>query len=234
MSEIERYIDGICYQDPYSALSPDGFYRINNLYVDSPDFKFYNTRLQGIGNRFNMRIRAYGENPKAPYFFEVKHKDQGYIKKYRAKSKVSDIPGFMDQRRSETDPSPNADLFLRLALTYNVEPKIFNFYYRKAYISKLDDYARITFDRNLGFQRETEYRLCPGESATNYDNSFIFPLGCDIILELKAERRVPCWIIDLIKNFGLERGSFSKYSNSVKHVFDDQFFPKIDHKSFLD
>ena len=85
VDEISRYVEIYCELDPYSDREPDKFYKVNNIYLDTPNFLFLERRLSGIDHRFNLRLRAYGDNPVFPYFCEAKHKTCGIVKKKRAK-----------------------------------------------------------------------------------------------------------------------------------------------------
>lgn len=113
----------------------------------------------------------------------------------------------------------NYDHFQRLATLYNVEPKVFTQYKRKAYMSLVDDYARVTFDNDLRCEPSELFNLDPSKyELTHYDNSTLFPEGADTILELKCTTKVPLWMIDLIKYFNLSRTRFSKFANSYNEI----------------
>lgn len=81
---------------------------------------------------------------------------------------------------------------------------------RKAWISDVDDYARITFDRDLRFQ--TRNRIQAGSwnrHMVSSDHSLAFDPGCDVILELKCyTSRVPMWMLDMIRCFDLQKKFF--------------------------
>ncbi len=222
---ISQYASQFCRMDPYSERSHDGFYTINNLYLDTPNYQFFERRLQKDANRFNMRIRSYGEDPKPPYFVEVKMKNRNFVKKRRAKVFDENIGEMISS--SDFEPSvkgndkeeSNRLKFLRLAYTYNVEPKVFTQYRRKAYLSLMDEYARVTFDRDLRYQFRNEYKFTPDDDRmSHYDNETLFDDGCNIILELKCTSFVPLWMLDLIKKFNLTRSRFSKYASGVTEV----------------
>ena len=225
---ISRFAEAYCYLDKYSEMQPDKFYRINNLYLDSPNFLFLRSRIHNSEKRFNMRVRTYGDHPKPPYFMEVKQKVGETIRKYRGR--VSDVEwrdGYFLQDDSnweegaDTEAS-NRSLFKRLALTYGVEPKILTQYRRKAYISHCEDYARVTFDIGLRYMQETTYNLLPREEKmTSYDHELNFDPGCSVILELKCYTSyVPHWMLDMVRMFNLDRRGFSKYGTGVAEVLN--------------
>lgn len=227
---ISDFVSIYCELDPYSEREKDKFYKVNNIYLDSPSFLFLQKRLAGIDHRFNMRIRSYGETPSFPFFCEVKHKTMGIVKKRRAKIFEENWAEIFDEKNIENSDSSDiwADTedykthFLRLAFLHNASPKVFTQYRRKAYASVVDDYARVTFDRDLRYQRRETYDLSPMEEGlSHYDNPTKFTQDSNIILELKCTTQVPKWFLDLISYFNLSRTSFSKYVTGIQEVMED-------------
>lgn len=224
---ISDFVSIYCSLDKYSALSANKFYQVNSLYLDSPSFLFLKNRLAGVKNRFNMRIRSYGEKPQGPYFLEIKHKTVGIIKKYRSSvpalnwdptvNPVEYLPHTSDNEKELR----NLRYFQYLMQAYNAEPKVLTQYLRKAYFSECEDYARVTFDIELKYMPETSFNVTPDinrmrscDFATNYDPD------TSVILELKCyTSHVPLWMIDLIRVFELHRRSFSKYVTGIREVF---------------
>jgi hypothetical protein len=236
---ISQYVETYCVLDHYSEISHDKFYEVNNLYLDSPNFLFFQKKEAGVDNRFNMRVRSYGTEPVFPYFLEIKFKSKGFVKKKRAKvyddQWIDEIKyGLRDEKTENVISTDYKDLFINLVNTFNAEPKIFTQYRRKAYLSLYDDYARVTFDRDLRFMRQTDYLFKPQESLmTHYDHSHSFrdDLCNNIILELKCPSNVPLWFVDMIQYFNLERTSFSKYGTGIVEVMPDLYSFKHDRIS---
>ncbi|MES3036318.1 MAG: polyphosphate polymerase domain-containing protein [Bdellovibrionota bacterium] len=221
---ISDYVSAFCELDYYSQIEPDNFYLINSLYFESPTFHFMRAKENDTA-KFSLRVRSYGNEPKAPYFFETKEKVAEFCKKRRGKVNLenwSDI--FLNPNNlGDFDISRDKHLehFLNQALYYNAHPMILSQYRRKAYLSTIDDYARVTFDKSLRFMRETNYNVKPVESMmTSYDHcdSFNDP-GSNVILELKCERKVPVWIVNLIQKFQLTRRGFSKFESSMLEAY---------------
>ena len=229
VDDISRYVEIFCELDPYSSREPDNFYKVNNIYLDSPNFLFLQRRLSGMDHRFNLRMRSYGDNPVFPYFSEVKHKSCGVVKKNRAKiyednwQQIYEHGLFgLEDGTILDDKNDYKAHFLRLSQVYNATPKVFTQYRRKAYASVIDDYARVTFDRDLRFERRETFDLTPiEENLTHYDNPLNFTESTNVILELKCTTQVPKWFVDMIKIFNLERSSFSKYVTGVTEVFHE-------------
>jgi SPX domain protein involved in polyphosphate accumulation len=210
--------------DAYSARCEDGFYRVNSLYLDSPDLIFLRTKICGAEKRFNMRIRTYGDNPGLPYFFEIKQKNGDTIRKVRAVIRENDVREnglehvmFGPGRAGEDS---NMARCRREAITYNVKPWVQTRYLRKAFISHCDDYARVTFDRALEYApRETFDPIPVAAEMVPSDIGPLFDPETNVILELKCYTAyVPSWMVDLIRHFELRRRGFSKYAAGVMPV----------------
>ncbi len=219
---ISRYVEMYCDMDYYSQISPDQFYTINSLYLDSPNFYIFRAKELANAYSFNMRIRSYGDMPKPPYFFEVKHKLREFVRKKRALVYSANWREILESNLVPADiqesSQENLEEFLRMKMTYNTGPVILTQYRRKAYISHTDDYARVTFDRDLRYQEMTEWCVAPNDrQLCHYDHpdSFEEP-GNSVVLELKCEKKIPQWIVDLIRRFNLMSGSFSKFGNSME------------------
>ena len=221
---ISKAIEDHCELDYHSQISPDQFYVINSLYFDTPNFSLLMNKRKNLDPSFSLRVRSYGRFPVAPYYAEIKLKRNDFSNKMRAKLATEDwaevlrsgeIPEGMDGRSREY-----LSQFLFLLETHAATPKILTQYRRKAYLSQVDGYARVTFDRDLRYQMDVDYDLKPDErQMNNYDCEDIFPHpDQDVILELKCEKRVPLWMIDLIRRFDLQRRSFSKYGNAINEA----------------
>jgi len=234
---ITRFISPYCSLDYYSSLALNHFYTVNSLYFDTRGYEFLKQRLYGKDSRFNMRVRTYAEGNKAPYFMEIKHKTGSVVKKYRATATDKQWPQILLDPEFQLDVSEssaelaNKQLFLRLAQSYAIEPKILTQYRRRAFFSTIDEYARVTMDIDMKYRVEHRHTLIPDSSMTNYDNENIYTTNqlnddkASVVLELKCNvGEVPMWMLDLITRFELKQTGFSKYLNStlISH-YDDGF-----------
>ena len=124
------------------------------------------------------------------------------------------------ENQTNSSDTKNRQLFERLVFTYNAEPKVLTQYIRKAWVSDVDDYARVTFDIQLRYMHETNYNLQPNEEMmVPCDSETVFDPGCSVILELKCfTQHVPLWMIDMIRFFDLRRRGFSKYMTGLIEV----------------
>lgn len=238
---ISQFIEPYCQLDYHSDKALDNFYTVNSLYFDTRDCQFLQQRLYGQEKRFNMRARTYSDGS-APYYLEIKHKIGSTVKKYRATAQVEEWPAIITDplyRAPESNSDVeirNKELFMRLSQTYAVEPKIYTQYRRRAFFSTVDEYARITMDRDMKYRIQEignsacdPYNLRPDNNLTNYDNETIYATNtfseANIILELKAVIGfMPIWMLDLIRIFQLKQVGFSKYMNSSIVARDDNGF----------
>ena len=226
IEEISDYISGFCELDHYSLTSPDKFYTINNLYLDTPTHLFFRMRQAGMDERFNMRIRTYGDEEMKLWFFEVKHKTRGFVRKTRAK--ITD-PVWFNYLKEGTWPETNwalartdyAHQFISRALSYQAAPVVFTQYRRKAYFSTIDDYARVTFDINLRYVGRNQYTF-ERQGLRGYDHQAYFAPYTDVVLELKCEAKAPWWMLDLIRRFNLQRANFSKFAFAVNESMHER------------
>jgi hypothetical protein len=156
------------------------------------------------------------------------------VNKYRATIDDTEWPHmFTDMNYTTTAQGSqtelkNKELFYRTAMKYNASPRIFTQYKRRAFVSEVDEYVRVTMDINLKYYLENQYSLVANEQKlVNYDNANVYvsqsnrSAGSDVILELKCyPHQVPIWLIDFIKHFELNRTSFSKYLASLTTAID--------------
>lgn len=240
---VSDFLKIYCALDPYSesAVDNDYFYTVSSLYFDSPGYQFFKQRLEGKAERFNMRVRAYGNGESAPYFLEIKAQQgvSGIVTKYRATAQQDEWPdiltdpGFRVLASDNRVEKANKELFLNLALSHAIEPKILTKYQRRAFYSTVDNYARVTMDKKMQYRKEHEYNLCTKGGMTYYDNETIYENNAHsqagVILELKCNvGEVPYWMLDLIRQFELKQTSFSKFVSSVfvsQYDNGDSFMP---------
>src|SRR5688572_32254621 len=61
--------------DPGSASAWG--YPVRSLYLDNPSLELCRQTMQGIKNRYKLRIRFYDEQPTSPVFLEIKQRING-------------------------------------------------------------------------------------------------------------------------------------------------------------
>ncbi len=223
---ICRFIEPYCELDHHSAIGEDNFYLVNSLYLDTRGCEFLQQRMYGKDGRFNIRVRCYGEKGEGPFFLEVKRKSGVTGTKFRSMATQAEWPAILldpDFRIAEGDSSKdrqNKEMFMRLAHSYAIEPKLLTQYRRRAYASVVDAYARVTLDVSMKYRLQDHHSLASNGDMISYDNETIYArdmfTDATVILELKCNvGEVPTWMIDLISTFDLKQQGFSKYLNST-------------------
>ncbi|HEU0119069.1 MAG TPA: polyphosphate polymerase domain-containing protein [Bryobacteraceae bacterium] len=197
------------------------WYAIRSLYLDNAEFRMFQDAKQKAAYRLKLRARAYGE-AQGSIKLEVKRRVRDLIVKTSATAQQSQwreasplgLPGFHALSK------PSMAEFLQLAESMHATPKMLVYYERQAFSSFVDDYVRVTFDRNVACQPMNSWDLTGdprhwlsvdaptgfGESESTY------------ILEVKFLDAPPAWLRDMVLYFGLQRRGGSKYVKSIQRA----------------
>ena len=222
--DIVRFIKPFCDPDPNGEGDPPE-YVITTLQLDSPDFALHMAKQKEALNRFKLRVRTYGTPGDNPVFLEVKQKNKGIITKARTavpfKMWGKDLIRSHKMNLSFKSPKEENGFmqFVRLTREIGAAPVALIRYVRESYFSRLDHYARVTFDRKLEYQptsswdswgRGGRWISMDNNLVQNKSNSF-----SGVVLELKTLSDAPEWMMDLVRYFALERTGNCKYSTAV-------------------
>ncbi len=194
-------------------------YPITSLYLDSPGLAFHRAKERGDAERVKLRVRTYDAASAA--VLEIKRRSSDVIDKCRARIDRKRVEGVAHGDplgpAEDSDTRRSADAFASLALSHGAEPSLRVRYLREAYVSEVDDYARITFDRHIEAQRASTWALDSGHDRWAAFDEHWRPEtgGAHVVLEIKCHCVVPGWVIDLIQRHRLRRTSFSKYSIGI-------------------
>ncbi|MEQ1504027.1 MAG: polyphosphate polymerase domain-containing protein [Myxococcota bacterium] len=217
VAAIREWARTFCEPDQYGT---DGKYEVNSLYFDSMDWMLANQTIDGVRNRFKIRVRTYGWTDDDVVFCEIKGRVGTSIVKTRALLARKYINGLC-----RGDPPPDGgfpalkashqdDLnrFRTLVESYDLRPRLWVGYEREAYQSTYGDGARLTFDTGLQVQ--------PPDDTVPYvpDPTAWMPVTLDgpqIILEMKFNGAHPMWMLQLVHEFELYRISCSKYAQGA-------------------
>jgi hypothetical protein len=225
---IRDYIQPLFSLDRHA--SPElGGYTVNNMYLDTPGLRFYYDTKFKQETRLKPRIRYYGREPDDFLVLEVKHRHNTVSWKRRRQIPAREWPGVLDVARSEqTVPSfvGTPDTFEEVNHLYSTSPVLLVRYFREPYVSDIDDYGRITFDRGL------RYRLTHGsyeigasdEDMTYYgDQASVQEEDSPVVLEIKTPTAVPVWAIELIRRFSLMQRGYSKYCYAIDQCLENGY-----------
>ncbi len=223
-SEIREYIKNICTLDKHVPQGKEG-YVVNNLYFDTSDLRFYyDTKYKKL-NRYKARVRFYGEEATDFIWPEIKYRIASVIWKKRYNIPIENWQDlFHPENTNQGQPviKKQLDTFDNIVYWHNAQSVLHVRYFREPYVTELEEYGRVTFDRHLccrttGGNIELDYNeydmlyYDDPVSAKNMDSP--------VILEIKVETLVPSWAIELIHKFNLVQRGFSKYCYGIDCMF---------------
>jgi len=199
-----------------------GCYYLSSLYYDSPDFRFYWEKVDGIKFRRKLRIRHYESSgpltADAPVFVEIKQRVNRVTQKRRVLLPYREALRLCDERQapqagSFAQTSHDADVIdeiLGMVWHYNLRPASIVRYARQALVgTEYDIGLRVTFDTDLSYRA--------GDLELHAEKSGLLLLPPDwTVIEIKVNERIPYWLTELvaIHNLGLVR--VSKYCRSIE------------------
>ncbi len=186
-------------------------YEVASLYLDTPKLRLHREKMEGIRNRFKLRIRRYDLRSESPVWLEIKRRRDGIVSKTRSLLPQALLPRLLDHEDLQllVEPAQREAhaQFAHLLLRLHARPTMWVRYQREAYADAFDPTLRVTVDRRL--QCLASDALDPGMAGwTDVE-------GRRVIVELKFNDRCPAWLSTAIRCHGLQRTSFSKYSTCV-------------------
>jgi len=183
-------------------------YTVYNIYCDSEDNRMALRCLEHPDYKEKLRFRSYVDpDENTPVFMEVKKKFDGLTGKRRiVLNEASAMAYLNDHVRPGIDSqiARELDFFMK---TYRPVAKVSAFYDRRCYASTGEQDVRVTFDENIRYRTE---------NVSIHEDGTEIPLIDDpdtVMLEIKADRRCPMWLTEIISDMKLRRTSFSKYTS---------------------
>jgi hypothetical protein len=191
---------------------------VSSLYLDTLDWKLARQTLEGVRNRFKLRMRTYGFTEEDPVFLENKGrvgtsilKQRALVDRDTARELVSFAPVMPDAGLHALKTSHQDDMlrFRNQMDLLDMRPRLWVAYDREAWGSAYGDGARLTFDLDLRVQ------VPPFDTPFDPDPDAWQPVPLELagkqILEMKFNGAFPNWMLRLVHSFGLNRVSCSKY-----------------------
>lgn len=223
-ARIRDYIRGFCSYDKNVPPGQNG-YIVNNLYFDTPDLRFYyDTRFRKL-TRYKPRARFYGDKAKDYIWPEIKYRHSSVIWKTRYPLPVEKWPElFYPQKSDRKKPiiKNSLNTFEDLIYWYHAEPVLHVRYFREPYVTDIEAYGRVTFDRQLSYRPAYGLIDLPESSddMLYYDDPITTVSSeSSVLLEIKVETWVPFWVVDIIRKFNLLQRPFSKYCYGIDHHY---------------
>jgi hypothetical protein len=198
-----------------------GNYPIVSLYLDSSDMRLCRESLEGVKNRFKLRVRSYSDAPDALCSLEIKRRMNRIIAKSRSWVSKTDMPalaggpGTPAARLNLQEPRLAQFLYYRTRLS--AAPVVRVRYLRQAFECPCGSTLRITFDRQLQFNVTSQPNVCMNGYGWQS-----FP-GQPVVLEIKFTGQFPAWLGRIVRTLEIQDRSFSKYALSIKHACGRRF-----------
>jgi hypothetical protein len=204
-----------CFMEP-DPYAPDGLYTVYSLYFDTAQWYCARATLEGLRERFKLRIRTYGFKSHYPVFVENKGRVGTSIVKHRAMIDRSTVNALClgDAEPLQgwgTRSKKDAQTVLRfrdLMDGLRMQPRLWVGYKREPWVSPFGDGSRLTFDMSLKVQPpRTDEPFKPSRHAWES-----VPLEKPTILEMKFNGASPAWMQKIVHFLSLYRVSVSKYT----------------------
>lgn len=192
------------------------FYTITNIYYDTNDNYLIRKSISKPNYKQKLRLRAYGI-PKRDekVFLEIKKKFCGTVNKRRTALQLSEAYDFVNTGiKPEWKDYMNKQVMNEIEYMlkiYDLEPKLYLAYDRKAMFGKENRNLRITFDANIR-SRRNDLKLESGDYGESLLESDKW------LMEVKTERSLPIWLVKLLSEYQIVRTSFSKYGNEYQKM----------------
>ncbi|MFC6647915.1 MULTISPECIES: polyphosphate polymerase domain-containing protein [Paenibacillus] len=215
-SYLKLYHELLEYMEPDAYNKQHEYYSITNLYYDTPQNSLIRSSLAKPKYREKLRIRAYGiPEGDTRVYLEIKKKVLGLVNKRRTPLKLDEAYAFIESgREPEFESYMNKQVIgeIKYLLTrYDLQPKLYLSYDRKAMFCKNNRDLRITFDTNIRCRR---YDLKMEHGV--YGEELLEP--GQWLMEVKAEKTIPVWLARMLSEHQMYRTSFSKYGNEYKKM----------------
>jgi SPX domain protein involved in polyphosphate accumulation len=192
------------------------FYTISNIYFDTKDNYLIRNSLAKPKYKEKLRLRAYGvPNEDEKVYLEIKKKVCGLVNKRRTTLRLKEAYDFVNTGiKPELKDYMNKQVINEIEYIlkiYDLSPKLYLAYDRKAMFGKDNRDLRITFDTNIRTRRE-DLRLEFGDYGENLLDTDKW------LMEVKAEKSIPLWLSKLLSEHKIVSTSFSKYGEEYQRM----------------
>lgn len=198
--------------DEYNKQHP--FYSISNIYFDTENHSLIRKSISKPKYKEKLRLRAYGVPKPGDFgYLELKKKVFGLVNKRRTSLRLAEAcefvrTGIMPEYEDYMNKQVLHEIHYFLG-RYELEPKVYLAYNRRALFDKNNRDLRITFDTNI---RSRRYDLTL--ESGDHGEPLLEPGRW--LMEVKAEKTIPLWLSRMLSEHHMFRTSFSKYGNEYK------------------
>lgn len=210
--DLERFLG----RDEYGGNN--GYYSIASLYFDTPDLDCYRNKLDGLLFRRKLRIRIYPDRMDGPAFVEIKQRVNRTVQKRRLPMTLADAyelcAGGTKYKLAHADDQEIADEVHFLVKALRLRPKNVIAYTRQAYVGqRVDPGMRLTFDTMIRTRR-AEFDL------EQFRKTKLALPATLAVMEVKANERVPHWLISLLARHQCTLSRISKYCHGMSKIME--------------
>jgi hypothetical protein len=205
LSNLTRILKNVLLEDENNII---GGYQIRSLYFDSYAETDFHEKMAGIENRKKIRLRIYGYGD-TKVKLEIKRKFGGEHVKKTAYIARADAERLIDCDYEALRKYDNKTIRMiyEIMRVNHVRPVALVEYRRMAFIHPTNN-VRVTLDSDIR-SNETYFGLFDENPALAPVEEFAFAL-----VEVKYDTFIMRWIVELLAQYDLVHGSYSKYSSS--------------------
>lgn len=194
---------------------------IASLYYDTPDYRLIRTSIEKPPFKEKIRLRSYGlANDEDKVFLEQKRKYEGIVYKRRVVTTIPAVKAFFSGEGEIC-----ADGQIAREISYfrdyykNLVPACLIIYDRTAYKEPHGN-VRLTIDGN------PRYRVQQLDLKTSMEGISLLKEGYNI-LEIKVLEAMPLWLVKILDEGNIRKGTFSKYGEAYKQQANKVLLERI-------
>ena len=188
-------------------LRPDRYakYTIHSIYYDTADSAMVISCLEKPEYKEKLRLRCYGQpHEGSRVFLEIKKKYRDLGSKRRITLDIQEAEDYMEHGIPHSVHSQIADEIDYMKNMYSLQKKLYLAYDRMAFAGISEEDLRITFDYSIRYRTDNL-------SLYELGNESLMSTQDTVLMEIKAMKRYPLWLCDILTSMHIYKNSFSKY-----------------------
>lgn len=218
LEAVRRKLSSMLAADPNAG--PDGAYYNLSIYFDSPSYRFYSEKHEGLLKRLKPRLRTHlpsiGAKP-GELFLELKGRHDRTVQKRRTPISMElareMLSGGLPAANSDTPLPTELTDFEYLARRFDLRPTVSVLYRRTPFHFPLHPNVRLTFDAGIMGSLNTAL------DADRSKFSYVVP-PTQSLIELKYNDDIPFWLLHSLNRLGLVQVTFSKFATALESCFE--------------
>lgn len=183
---------------------------ICNVYFDTSNYDLIMHSITKPAFKEKIRLRSYNvPDLDSKVYLEIKRKFDGVVGKRRIEMKLKD---YYDLENNSFDIHNQVEKELKYYFDfYDLKPKMFLSYSRRAYYDKDNRDFRITFDSDI-LARPYDFELEKGVYGENILEEDKY------IMEVKTLGALPIWFVEILTKLKIYPCGFSKYGEAYTQL----------------